>query len=485
MACVWFPGWPLERADAPSGECCLIVGEAVVVAASPEAEAAGVRRGMSRREAEGRCPGALVLERDLAEEARRFDPVVEALEGLVPQVEVVEPGLAFVRMAGAVRYYGGERSLVERLVEEVDGAAGAGRCRIGVADGPFAARWAAVGAVPGAPLVVSDTREFLAGLDVSVLGYDDLVSVFRWLGVVTLGELAGLPREAVASRFGVIGLQAHRLASGEDREVVPRRIPGEWAVEETFEDPLQLLDQVAFAARRLVAGLVTALRREGVACHRVLIEATAGDGGVRTRVWRSPDPFDEQALADRVWWQLRAWVESGGARGGIVRLRLDPFDLSGEGRQLTLLEDTSAWVEAERALARAQALLGPDAVLQATPQGGRMPGERVAWRRWGEEARPPERDPAAPWPGATPPPCPALVPPDPTPFQVEWDGGMPVRVRLGSRWESVLTWSGPWRVVGRWWKEEPPFDRYQLVTSAGAFLVAVSGEGAYLAGVYD
>jgi protein ImuB len=217
----------------------------------------------------------------------------------------------------------------------------------------------------------------------------------------------------------------------------------------------------------------------------VEVEAEASDGTVRTRVWRSLDPFTEAALADRVWWQLRAWIEGDGdgIPGGVVRLRLGPSDLSGAGRQLGLWQENVE--EVERALARAQALVGPDGVLQADPQGGRLPGERVAWRRWGEERATPERDPLAPWPGATPAPAPALVPPEPRPLDVEWDGGMPVRVRLGARWEPVLTWSGPWRLSGRWWMGEEPVDRYQLVTSAGAFLCLVRQGRAFLAGVYD
>jgi hypothetical protein len=62
---------------------------------------------------------------------------------------------------------------------------------------------------------------------------------------------------------------------------------------------------------------------------------------------------------------------------------------------------------------------------------------------------------------------------------------MPVRIRLGTRWEPVLTWSGPWRLAGRWWSGEEDVDRYQLVTSVGAFLCVVTGNRAYLAGVYD
>jgi protein ImuB len=267
--------------------------------------------------------------------------------------------------------------------------------------------------------------------------------------------------------------------------VDPREIPIEFGVEMKFEDPLQSLDSVAFAGRNLAERLLRRLRAAGVAPHSVTISADAEAGPSRTRVWRSADPFTEKALSDRVWWQLRAWVENAGVPGGITGLSIVPADMSGEGRQLGLLTDESTMVEVERALARAQALLGPDGVLQARAQGGRMPAERVVWSRWGEPEAPEEREIAAPWPGATPAPAPALVPPRLDPIEVEWDQGMPSRVRLSSRWEPVLTWSGPWRLSGRWWEGEGDADRYQLVTSVGAFLCVVTGGRTFLAGVYD
>jgi protein ImuB len=496
---VWFPTWSLTRPDAPSDEPFLVVDDRVA-AASDEVLAAGVIPGMPRREAEALAPFARVLARDIGEEARRFEEVVAVVENLVPRVEVVAPGLLFVPVAGAVHYYGGEEALANRVSQELyEHLSSAGDSeqserrgvvppQIGIADGPFAARWAAAVASPE-PLVVTDTMSFLSRLDLDTLretmNGDEMIATFRWLGIATLGDLARLPRATIASRFGPSGLVAHRIASGEDRMVDPREISDDLTTEMSFEEPLVSLDSVAFAARDLAEKLMRKLRPVGVAPHAVTITAEAARGPVRSRTWRSADPFTDKELSDRVWWQLRAWVESSGIPGGITGLRIVPTDLSGEGRQLGLFSDESSLVETERALARAQAILGPDAVLQARAQGGRMPAERVVWSRWGEPATPEERDGDAPWPGATPAPAPALVPPRLDPIEVEWDGGMPARVRLGTRWEPVLTWSGPWRLSGRWWEGEGDADRYQLVTSVGAFLCVVSDGRAFLAGIYD
>ncbi len=458
-----------------------LAGGWLVAAANGPARETGVRVGMTRRAAEAVCPSGISLERDPEYETRSFESVVGAVEDLVPQVEVVEPGLVFVPVDGAVRYYGGEQAVVDRVVTVVNRLAEG--TRFGVAGGPFAAYWAARLADPIS--IVTDDQAFLSELDVSVLDTDELVATFKWLGVTTLGRLAALPRAAVVSRFGSAGLEAHRLASGEDRTVLPRRVPVDLSVEDIFEVPLCLLEQVGFAARRLAGRLMGLLDQHQVAPYRVVVEAESADGQTRVRVWRSAEPFDRRSVAERVWWQLRAWVETGGVPGGLVRLKLIPADLSGEGYQPTLLEDTKGRVEAERALERTRSILGPDSVLQARPQGGRDPVERVQWTRWGEEFPKPVRPLESPWPGKVPQPSPALVPPRPQLLDMEWDAGVPTRVRLASRWEPVVAWAGPWKRTGRWWTGEEPFDLYQIVTSAGAVLCRITGDGAVLVGVYD
>ena len=141
-------------------------------------------------------PNAQVVEHDPVGDARRFEPVVQLIEEMIPRVQIVEPGLVFVPIDGATGYYGGEQALIELLGKEVDKGFGAG-ARFGVANQPFAARCAA-GLATGAPMFVDDDAKFLASRDLSVLPNPDLVDTFRWLGIETLGSLASLPRAAIA-----------------------------------------------------------------------------------------------------------------------------------------------------------------------------------------------------------------------------------------------------------------------------------------------
>lgn len=404
-----------------------------------------------------------------------FDSIVERIEAVVPRVEVAEPGLVFLPVAGALRFYGGERELVEVVAETVGPQA-----RLGLADGPFAARWAA--AASPTPLVVEDTAEFLTGLEVETLGLEELAATLRWLGITTLGELARLPPEAMASRFGMAGITAHRLATGTDRDLHPRRIPSDLTVSSDHaEDPLISVDQVVFVGRQLAIRFLEVIAPSLCYQATVVIETEAGEA--RQRAWRSLDPFTDQSLSERILWQLGAWLDR--LEGGVVTIRIEAGELSDSGRQLSLADGWSMGIsdESGRVLSRIQSLLGAEAVLQSQRRGGRLPSQQVEWLRWGEG--PVSAPDGEPFPGETPPPSPALVTGDPPPIELEWEGGIPSRIRLGTRWEPVLSWSGPWRMMGHWWLGEPTVDRYQIVTSAGAVLCVVSGGRTYLAGVYD
>jgi protein ImuB len=464
----------------------VIGADGCVVARNDLAAMAGVGIGMRRRSAEAVCPSVRTIIEDRSADMDRFEPVVERIEGVVPRVEIVHPGMALVPITGAVGYYGGEHPLVERIDKELR-AFGGGH-RIAVALGPFMAGHAVRSTTDDRPiLIVEDDEGFLTGLDISAIGSEDLAATFRWLGITTLGALAALPRDALASRFGRQGIDAHRIANGADRAIDPRDIPIDPRVMSTFDPPIEDMEQASFVARNLAHRLIAGLAAHGVAPHRVVVSAEAADGTVRTRTWRSADPFDDRTLAERVRWQLKAWVDgvSAGIRGGLVTLALEPADLSGTGRQMVLEEDPKSFEEAQRALMEVQAITGMDNLLVAADQGGRDPVQRVSWTRWGDEPNVPDRDPDAPWPGRIPGPAPALVPPSRVPFEVTFVDGIPEQVRLRTRWVPVLSWAGPWRHVGRWWDGEGAADRYQIVTSAGAYLCEVTEGGSFLLGVYD
>src|SRR5579875_2081532 len=98
---VWCPDWPVTAAGASPADLVAVLTANRVVACSHAARVEGVRRGQRRREAQARCPELVLLARDEAAEARKFEPVVLALESVAPGVEITRPGLAAIGASGA------------------------------------------------------------------------------------------------------------------------------------------------------------------------------------------------------------------------------------------------------------------------------------------------------------------------------------------------------------------------------------------------
>ncbi|WP_444542889.1 Y-family DNA polymerase, partial [Kitasatospora griseola] len=90
-----------------------------VLASSDAARAAGVRRGQPLRLAQRFCPELRLRDRDEEAEARRFEPVVAAVEAFTPRVEVLRPGLCAIPVKGPARYFGGEEALVAGIRDAV------------------------------------------------------------------------------------------------------------------------------------------------------------------------------------------------------------------------------------------------------------------------------------------------------------------------------------------------------------------------------
>ena len=321
---LWCPDWPVVAACAdaglPASRPAAVLAANRVVACSAPARAAGVRRGLRRREAQARCPELAVLGVDEGRDARAFEPVVAAVEELAPGVEVVRPGLVALPAQGPVGYFGGEQPAAERLIDQVAARAGV-ECQVGVADGLFAATLAArrgLSVEPGRAV------EFLGPLDVDELDREpevdraELISLLRRLGLRSLGAFAALPPADVASRFGADAVLAHRLARGLDPRPPSRRHPPEeLSVEIELDPPVDRVDAAAFAARALADRLHRGLAGHGLACTRLGIEArtagVAGQGEELARVWRCAEPLTPSGTADRARWQLDAWLTRGGS----------------------------------------------------------------------------------------------------------------------------------------------------------------------------
>ena len=501
----WCPDWPVVALGRSLDEPVAVVAANRVVAASPAARAHGVSRGLRRRVAQARCAELEVCERDLAREARVFEPVVASLDDVTPRVEVIRPGTCALVTRGPVRYFGGDAVVADlvgrRMGEVLDGRTSVW---VGIADGPFPAALAARAATPVRIVESGQSPTFLAPMAITVLDRPELTDVLVRLGIRTLGAFADLSTADVLARFGDEGHRAHRLAAGLDERPPDARLaPVDWSVSTEIDPPADRIDRVAFCARTLADQLHQRLDREGVACTRIAIEAETEHGETHVRLWRHEGALSAAAIADRVRWQLDGWLNGSAVSrpsGGIARVALIPDEIvPARGRQLGFWGgETEVDERAARVAARLQGQLGAEAVLVPEHRGGRHPDEQLilvpaaAVELRGRTLSTDSAHGAPPWPGRLPAPSPTRVPSTPWAAQLHDAAGAmvtvtgrglasapPARLIIDGRVSDVVAWAGPWPVDERWWDPHAHRRRarFQLITDDGLARLVVLEDG--------
>src|SRR5919108_5165898 len=301
VVCILLPRF--ELAVAAGGREALAAGplalapeigrEPLIGETSAAAEAYGVRAGLRLGEALARCPTLRLVAPDPAGVADEWDRLLTALEGIGAAVESGRPGLAWFDARGLRNLHGGS---VENVIAAARRALAA-PARLGAAPSRFAALAAASRArVRRAEIVSGDLAAYLAPLSVELLTSRPetaaMPATLERFGIRTLGELAALPRAALADRFGAAGPLATDLAKGKDSPLKPRR-PAE-NLEERLEPPESASGQQPERALRLLIDRLLARReRRGRPPRAAVLAAKLVEGGT----WRARVTFREP-LAD-------------------------------------------------------------------------------------------------------------------------------------------------------------------------------------------
>jgi DNA polymerase-4 len=218
----------VEQRDDPSlrGRP-VIVGSWVVLAASYEAKARGVRTAMSVGRARRLCPGAIVVEPRMAAYSEASKEVYRVFEDTTPRVEGLSIDEAFLDARGVRRLTGPPPAVAALLRREVRERVGL-PITVGVARTKFLAKVASGVAKPDGLLVVPPERElaFLHPLEVERLWGVGPVTARRLhaLGITTVGQVAELAEDVLVSLLGrAVGRQLYALARNRDPRPVRAR----------------------------------------------------------------------------------------------------------------------------------------------------------------------------------------------------------------------------------------------------------------------
>jgi DNA polymerase-4 len=205
----------------------VIVGAGVVLAASYEAKARGVRTAMGGSTARRLCPDVVVVSPRMSAYSEASKAVFKVFEDVAPLVEGLSIDEAFLDVCGLEHISGKPREIAARLRRDVRERVGL-PITVGVARTKFLAKVASGVAKPDGLLVVPPDGElaFLHPLPVERLwGVGKVTSKkLRDLGITTVAEVARLPEATLVSIVGrAAGRHLHALAHNRD----PRRVrPG-------------------------------------------------------------------------------------------------------------------------------------------------------------------------------------------------------------------------------------------------------------------
>jgi DNA polymerase-4 len=294
----------VEQRDRPSlrGRP-VVVGAGVVLAASYEAKAYGVRTAMSGRQARRLCPHAIVVSPHMSAYTEASKALYAVFEDTTPLVEGLSIDEAFLDVRGMERIAGTPTEIAVRLRRTVRDRVGI-PVTVGVARTKFLAKVASTLAKPDGLLVVrpADELAFLHPLAVErIWGVGPATAAkLRGHGITTVGELARSGERTLEQLLGrAAGRHLHALANNRDpRRVRPRRrrrsIGSQHALGRSHRSPEEL-DRELVALVDRVTRRLRAARRVG---RTVVLRLRFGDftRATRSHTLRHPTAQTETIL---------------------------------------------------------------------------------------------------------------------------------------------------------------------------------------------
>jgi DNA polymerase-4 len=344
----------------------------VVLSATYEARAYGVRSAMPMMRARRMCPDAVVVRPDFATYTEVSAGVMELFRTITPLVEPLSLDEAFLDVSGARLRLGTPVQIATWIRARVFDEQGI-TCSVGVASTKFVAKLASTSSKPDGLLVVphDGVVAFLHPLPVEALwGVGERTGeTLHRLGLRTVGDIARTPAGTLQRALGP-GTGGHLSALSwgrDDRTVVPTEPDKSIGHEETFprdvDDPAVVLRELLRLSERTAARL----REQGYAAKTISIKVRFSDFTTITRSRTLRLPTDTGREVYEVARMLFLALGLQRARLRLVGVRAESLvPASRAARQLMLGERDSGWREADQAVDRASRRFGAGAVRPAT-----------------------------------------------------------------------------------------------------------------------
>jgi DNA polymerase IV len=286
------------------------VGMGVVLAASYEAKAYGIRTAMGGARARKLCPEAVVVKPRMSAYSQASKAVFEVFEDTTPLVEGISIDEAFLDVRGLERLAGSAPEIAVRLRRNVLERVGL-PITVGVARTKFLAKVASAVAKPDGLLVVpaDGELEFLHPLPVERLwGVGDVTAgKLRERGITTVGEVARVPEPALVATLGrAAGRHLHALAHNRDpRPVRVGQRRGSIGSQRALGRSTRSLEEIDATVVALVDRVTRRMRAAGRIGRTVVLRLRFGDFSRATRSQTLPRATSQtETILDTARWLL-------------------------------------------------------------------------------------------------------------------------------------------------------------------------------------
>lgn len=352
-----------------------------VIAASPAAQAAGVRPGQPLRQAQQLCPAAAFVAADPAAVARLRAAMCRSLHRHAPAVEVGDDE-AFCDVSGRHALHGDEGAWAAAIARAIDAVLEAGPA-VGVAGTRFVARMAARCGRPGRIRRVrpGDEPSFLAPLPLDALPIDPAVAArLAGFGLDSLGSVAMLSPAELLRQFGSDGARLHRLVRGEDADGVhPEPAARTWSERLVLDGPVGDLEVLLRAARRCSETLGARLVARGLAAAAATVVYEMEEG----EPILAAETASPVASTAELWTVVLGLLARLRPTGPVTAVRVEAATLEAAGgRQADLLRPGDAARDTVAlAAGRLRTRFGEETVRrpQLALDPGDLPERRYAW----------------------------------------------------------------------------------------------------------
>jgi len=249
---------------------------AVISAVNESARRYGVRAGQTVAEGCALVANLVVREVTAAEVTGTLGRIAEVGLSLGTTVSVEAPDTVCLDITGSAHLQGGESALACEFASRVRSMGHS--VRIAISDGPRLARafarWftpeaadpedRSVCVIPSARTVSAFKALPLTALPISA----ETAGWFVRLGVLTIAELAALPRQTLGSRLGEVSTQVSELCAGRDTAPLVAHAPPRTVVEiSSWDEPVTGNEPLAFVLRGLVSRVSARLTGRGEAAQ--------------------------------------------------------------------------------------------------------------------------------------------------------------------------------------------------------------------------